>query len=77
MVKSPVENSWIHATNGAIASGSTASLLTWVVEINWLGVIGAIVAIFGLAGNLYFQLRKDARETREHEARIAQIERGE
>ena len=46
-----------------IASGT--GLMAWAMSVNWLGWIAATVALLTFAANLFFQLRKDKRESRE------------
>ncbi|WP_368640573.1 holin [Castellaniella ginsengisoli] len=56
-------------TYGASASSIVASVAGW----NWTAIITGVVAIVGLAVNVYFQVRRDRRESRESEARIAAL----
>lgn len=53
--------------------GALAGLAGWLSSVNWLGLTGALVAVGGLAVNVYFQIRRDRRESRESEARIAAL----
>lgn len=55
-------------------SGSAAAILGWFMAINWLGVVGAIVAVSGLIINFIFLLRRDRRETLEHIKRMHQYD---
>lgn len=50
--------------------GGLAGFVAWIEAINWLGLIGALVAIGGFLVNFYFQCRKDKREQLESEARL-------
>lgn len=50
--------------------GGAVGFWAWVESINWLGLIGTLIALGGLLVNFYFQCRKDKREQRESEARI-------
>lgn len=55
--------------------GAIAGFLGWLAEINWIGLSAVLVAILGLVANVYFQHRRDKREQRESELRIAEIKR--
>lgn len=55
-------------------AGAAAGVVGWASQIDWLGLSGALFAIIGLLLNLYFQVRRDKRETAEHEARIKAIQ---
>lgn len=66
----------ISAANATMASGATTGVFGFLLSINWLGLIGAIVAIVGLASNIYFQIRRDRREQEESQARVRAIEEG-
>lgn len=46
------------ATLGASGTGLFASVAQW----NWTAITASLVAIIGLAANLYFQRRRDKRE---------------
>ena len=55
--------------NKVMAGGALTGAAAWVAQINWMGLIGAAVAVLGFAASIYFQIRKDRRESRESEAR--------
>ena len=57
--------------NKMMVSGAVTGTAGWFAQINWVGLTGAAVAVIGLAVSVYFQIRKDRRETREYEAREA------
>lgn len=70
-----LDDAVVDATAVSIASkttwtGAVAGVAGWLSSVNWLGLIGALVAVSGLAVNVYFQFRRDRREARESEARI-------
>lgn len=65
----------ISAASKTTYGGALASVAGWLASQDWLTIIGVIVAVGGLASNLYFQIRRDRRETRVANARIAQYER--
>ncbi|MGL5156268.1 MAG: holin [Aeromonas veronii] len=54
-------------------AGAVAGAFGWVAQINWVGLAGVLVAIFGLIANIYFQMRRDKRETLESLARIESL----
>lgn len=56
--------------NKMMATGAWTGILAWVAEVNWLGLMGAIVAVLGLAANIWFQVRRDRREATESAARL-------
>lgn len=65
----------MEAVGVAVASkvtqgGAMAGIFGWVVQINWIGLMGVLIGLMGLAANLYFQNRRDKRETRESIERI-------
>lgn len=55
--------------NKMMTTGALTGAAGWLAQINWVGLTGAAVAVIGLAVSVYFQIRKDRRETREFEAR--------
>lgn len=63
----------IKATATTIYGASASSIVASVAGWNWTAIITGAVAILGLALNAYFQIRRDRRETRESEARIAAL----
>lgn len=56
--------------NKSTFGGAAVGLFGWLASINWIGLIGAAVAVVGLIANVYFQVRRDRREQRESDARI-------
>lgn len=56
--------------NKMMAAGAGTGVLGWVAQVNWLGLIGAAVAVAGLTANVYFQVRRDRREAAESAARL-------
>lgn len=56
------------ATSSATTIGAGfAGLLSWLGQINWVGLISVLVAVTGLAANIYFQIKRDKREKSLHE----------
>lgn len=43
-------------------SSAAVGFLSWVGSINWVGLISVLVAVIGLAANIYFMWRRDKRE---------------
>ena len=44
------------------AGSAAVGLLSWLGSINWVGLISVLVAVIGLAANIYFMWRRDKRE---------------
>lgn len=63
-------------SNKATLGGAAAGLYGYLASINWIGLIGAFVAIVGLMVNIYFQHRRDKREQLETAARIEALRAG-
>lgn len=61
----------VSVANKATVAGAVTGALGWVAQINWIGLAGVIIAVLGLLTNVYFQHRRDRRETAESAARIA------
>lgn len=60
-------------SNKATLGGAATGLIGWLASINWIGLVGTMVAVVGLLANIYFQLRRDKREQVESDARIAAL----
>lgn len=63
-------------SNKTILGGAATGIVGWLTSINWIGLIGAFVAIVGLMVNIYFQHRRDKREQLETAARIEALRAG-
>jgi hypothetical protein len=50
--------------------GAAASFLGWITSSEFGVLIGAVGVIGGLVVNIYFKVRKDRREAKEHRARL-------
>jgi len=59
--------------NKTTVAGALTGAVGWLAQINWVGLVGVLVAVLGLAANIFFQIRRDRRETAESAARIAAI----
>lgn len=82
-----VEVLGVSIANKATVAGALTGAVGWVAQVNWIGLAGVLVAVIGLAANVYFQHRRDkreasataareARETAESAARIALMQLG-
>lgn len=65
----------LEATASAVATkvtygGGITSFFGLITSINWLSLIGVIVAVLGLIINTYFQIKRDRREEAESNARM-------
>jgi hypothetical protein len=58
----------VPAANKGMLAGGAVGLYGWLSQINWIGISGVVIALLGLLINLYFQLRRDRRETEEKAA---------
>lgn len=56
--------------NKATLGGAATGFIGWLASINWIGLVGTLVAVSGLVANIYFQYRRDKREQLESSARI-------
>lgn len=63
----------IAASNKATVAGAGVSVVGWAAQVNWIGICGVVIAAMGFAVSFYFQRRRDRREARESEARIAAL----
>jgi membrane associated rhomboid family serine protease len=61
----------VSITNKGMLGGAIAGLYGWAAQVNWIGLSGVIIALLGLGANIYFQHRRDRRESDESAARIA------
>ncbi len=53
--------------------GGITAFFGWISGVNWIGLVGVVVAALGLVTNVYFQLRRDRREAAEHAAKIRRL----
>ncbi|WP_313453283.1 holin [Stutzerimonas nitrititolerans] len=61
------------ANKGTVA-GAVTGTVGWLVDINWIGLVGVLIAVLGFVVNTYFQVRKDRRDAAESAARLAQLQ---
>ena len=69
----------IDATLSAVGSkatytGAGTSLVGWMASSEFGVIAGIVLGVVGLLVNLYFKRKQDAREQREHEARMRKLE---
>lgn len=69
-----IEAITVNTSNKSMLLGAATGIIGWLSQINWIGICGALVALVGLIVSVYFQIRRDRRETREHEARMRNYE---
>lgn len=53
-------------------SASTVGLAASFAEWNWTAIIASVTAVFSFLMSWYFQIKKERREERESEAKIAE-----
>lgn len=61
-------------SNKATVLGGGTSLLGFVASMNWLGILGFLIALTGLLVSWYYSSKKNAREEAEHKARMAEYD---
>jgi hypothetical protein len=65
------------ATGGkTIATGAGLTSFGWLTSNEFLGLVGAAVAIAGLAVTWYYKREANRRQAREHALRMARLRRG-
>lgn len=69
-----IESTAVSVASKTTGSGAAIGLVGFFAQVNWIGVLGVVIALGGLAVNVYFSHRRDRREARESEARIRDIE---
>jgi len=74
----PAPESIVEVVGASVASkgmltGGAVGLVGFFSQVNWIGVSGVVIAVMGLLTNLYFQVRKDRRESIESAARIESL----
>jgi hypothetical protein len=60
----------------ATLGGAATGVIGWLASINWIGLLGVVIAAIGLMANVYFQHRRDEREQLETAARIEALRAG-
>ncbi|MGV3682664.1 MAG: holin [Acidovorax sp.] len=65
------------ATGGkTIAAGAGLTSFGWITSNEFLGLVGAIVAVAGLAVTWYYKREANRRQASEHALRMARLRRG-
>ncbi len=57
-----IEAAVVSVANKTTVGGALTGLAGWFAEVNWIGLIGALIAVAGLMISAYFQYRRDKRE---------------
>ena len=70
------EKTIVSIADKTMGGGAIAGIVGFLSEINWIGLIGALVAIGGLVVSVYFQHRRDRRESEMHRARLSALRNG-
>lgn len=60
----------------AIATGASLTSFGWLTSNEFLGLVGAFVAIAGLCITWYYKRKSNARQEAEHLLRMARLRRG-
>lgn len=68
-----IEAAGITVANKSMGVGAATGLLGFFASVNWLGLMGVLVGLVGLIANIYFQIRRDRRESAESRARMAAL----
>ncbi|MCY1218793.1 hypothetical protein D9M72_307450 [compost metagenome] len=63
----------ITLSSRATPVAGAASLVASMADWNWTAIIAGLATVIGLGANLYFQVRRDRRETAESRAKIAAL----
>ncbi len=59
-----------------IATGAGLTGFGWLTSNEFLGLVGAVVAVAGLAITWYYKREANRRQALEHELRVARLRRG-
>lgn len=57
----------------AAYTGATTTVGSWLLSSEFGVIAGLLIGVVGLLTNLYFNHRRDRREEREHQRRMAQM----
>lgn len=59
-----------------IVTGAGLTSFGWITSNEFLGLVGAVVAVAGLVITWYYKREANLRHAREHELRMARLRRG-
>ena len=57
-------------------TGAIAGLIAWFKNVDWLAVVGIILAVLGFAINQYYQWKRNKREEELHKLQTEALRRG-
>lgn len=60
----------IAVSNRTTEIGATAGVIGWLASINWLGLIGVVVAVSGFVVSWWYQDKRNKREAERHELEV-------
>lgn len=64
------------AASKSAYAGAISMILGWLVSSNAAILLGMIVGVVGMYVNWYYKHKADKRMTREHDLRVARLQRG-
>lgn len=70
MIDPARDDSLIFASNRVTEAGAVGGFLAWLGSLNWIGLLGLLIALAGYLTSLYFQIKRNRREQREHDLRV-------
>ena len=73
LIEAIPDSSAISLSAKATIGGSGAGIFASIADWNWTAICASLVAVIGLAANLYFQRRRDRRERELHKAQMAAL----
>lgn len=65
-----VEQMAIQGSEVVVRSSAVLGLVSWIAEINWVGLFTILIAVAGLWVNKNYQQKRNDREAAESEARM-------
>lgn len=57
-------------------TGAVAGFIAWFQNVDWLAVVGILLAFFGFVINQYYQWKRNRREEEKHKAEMEYLKRG-
>lgn len=55
------------------AGGAATGFAGWLMEVNWVGLAGSLLALSGFVISWHFQIKRDRREEEIHRARMREF----